>query len=99
MDLKADIISCAGCEGITLLRRFGLSARPLHLDVGTMVGTIHSSGGAMRCVLVKSKRMPEDFILGVVFDVESTGALGFGSKRRDCAEIVKLYFTRVLVLT
>ena len=80
MDLKADIISCAGCEGITLLPRFGLSARPLHLDVGTMVGTIHSSGGAMRCVLVKSKRMSEDFILGVVFDVESTGALGFGSK-------------------
>ena len=36
----------------------------------------------MRRVLVKSKRMPEDSILGVVFDVESTGALGFGSKRR-----------------
>ena len=80
MDLKADIISFAECEGITLWRRFGLSARPLQLDVGTMVGTIHSSGGAMRCVLVKSKRMPEDSILGVVFDVESTGELGFGWK-------------------
>jgi len=38
----------------------------------------------------------EEFILGVVFDVESTGGLGFGSKRRNGADIVKLYLTRVI---
>ena len=39
-------------------------------------------------------RRAEDFILGIVYDVESTGALGSGSKRRDDAEIGLSYLTR-----